>query len=61
MNCPYCDAKMTHVLESGGVNFGVIIPIYECGSHYDLQEFYRTDKCFENEKLRSNKNDRSYN
>jgi hypothetical protein len=47
MNCPYCDAKMTHVLESGSTK----IPIYECGSHYDLQEFYRTDKCVENEKL----------
>ena len=46
MNCPYCDAKMTHVLESNNLN----IPIYACGSHYDLQEFYRTNKCLENEK-----------
>jgi hypothetical protein len=49
MNCSYCDAKIVHVLESGGVK----IPIYECGSHYDLQEFYRTDKCIENEKKRN--------
>jgi hypothetical protein len=49
MNCPYCDAKMTHVLESGGTK----IPIYACGSHYDLQVFYRTGQCIENEKRRN--------
>jgi hypothetical protein len=47
MHCPHCDAKIALMLESNGLK----VPVYECGSHYDLQVFYRTDKCYENEKL----------
>lgn len=45
MNCPYCKSIVLEIVESCGLK----VPVYECGSHWDLQEFYRTSRCHEKE------------
>jgi hypothetical protein len=43
--CPFCGAIMQHILESGDTK----VPIYRCGTHYDLTSWSRTPICYKTE------------